>query len=68
MDPITVIVVVIATFVVVHTVSVEMRLADLTRRLESEERSTERLSKVWWQGMYRRYGVEPEDEMRDSHR
>ena len=41
--------------VVLHTVSVEMRLADLTRRLESDERSTERLSQVWWQNTARSY-------------
>lgn len=46
---------VIALIAVVHAVSVEMRLADLTRRLESEERSTERLSRVWWQGVSARY-------------
>lgn len=62
---------VIATFVAVHAVSVEMRLADIARRLESEERSTDRLSKVWWQAMFNRYGQasQPEaEEMRGSHR
>lgn len=46
----------IALIAVVHAVSVEMRLADITRRLESEERSTGRLSQVWWQGVSARYG------------
>lgn len=48
----------IALFVIaliLHTVSVEMRLADITRRLESDERSTERLSQVWWQNTARQY-------------
>lgn len=40
---------------ILHTVSVEMRLADLTRRIESDERSTERLSQVWWQNTTRQY-------------
>lgn len=54
----------VLTFVAVHTVSVEMRLADLTRRLESEERSMDRLSRVWWEGVSRRYGVTPDVEER----
>lgn len=45
----------VALLAVLHAVSVEMRLADLTRRLESEERSTERLARVWWEGIERRY-------------
>lgn len=40
---------------ILHTVSVEMRIADITRRLESDERSTERLSQVWWQNTARQY-------------
>ena len=44
-----------AIALILHTVSVEMRLADLTRRIESDERSTERLSQVWWQTTARQY-------------
>ncbi len=41
---------------ILHAVSIEMRLADLTRRLESAERSLDRLTKVWWEGVARRNG------------
>ena len=50
----------IIALVILHTVSVEMRLADLTRRLESVERSLDRLCKVWWEGMARRNGFSVE--------
>ena len=45
---------------VIHAISVEMRLADLTRRLESAERSLDRLAKVWWEGVARRNGFSVE--------
>lgn len=49
--------VVVAVLAVLHVVSVEMRLADVTRRLESAERSLDRLCRVWWEGVARRNGI-----------
>ena len=51
-------------FAGILTVSTLMRLADIERRLESAERSIDRLSKVWWEGVARNHGytVERDDQ------
>ena len=60
----TILIVFAVLAVILHTVSVEMRLADLTRRLESDERSTERLSQVWWEGATQRYTTQDHSDER----